>query len=470
MIRISKDLKQIKTVSELLDFITRKTLETGSYILICVLCALPLFFMLVCAVYGQSTDNTGVVFSSAAYQYTWAALIENIGLLGLLLAVTEFMKSVLAHRRIGESLRKVLSEQPVQLLLAALLLWSAISCILSDDISQSFFGDGYRQEGLAMYFAYYGIFSAAFLLRSERRRKNVAVLLVLFALPVAAAMAFENDWLRTMLNFQESKHASPFCNINHAAYYLCVVIMCAASRFVLCERKPAKMFFWAASFAFLTLALLINSSFGPYLAVIFGLAVMLITDLALKKRLWKRVLVVCLIFAAVTGAYMLSNQRLSKDTDRLFSDAAGVVENNEAVKEKAGSGRWPLWAAAAEFVSEKPVFGYGPDNLGEQYAKSDINVDRPHCVPLQIAASLGLPALAFYLSALIVYVILFFRRKRITTALDLTLLSTGAAYFASSLVGNSMFYTTPYFCLIWGMALRFGPGDLKESPRNIQAE
>jgi len=456
MNRIYKNIKRIKTVPELLDYIPGKALETGSYILICALCALPLFSMLASAACGEPAGIADAIFLSATYQYTWAALIENIGLLGLLLALTAFMKSVLARKRAGESTGKILLEHLAQLLLAALLLWSVISCILSDNISQSLFGDEYRQEGVAMYFAYYGVFSAAFLLRSEKHRKNVVVLLVLFALPVAAAMAFENDWLRAVLNFQGSKHASPFFNINHAAYYLCVVIMGAASRFVLCEEKPAKMLFWAASFAFLTLTLLINCSLGPYLAVISGLAVMFIAGLALKKRTWKRVLVVCLIFLAVTGIYMLSNQRLAKDTGRLVGDLSGIAEGNGAVEERAGSGRWPLWTAAVGFVKEKAVFGYGPDNLGEQYAKAGISVDRPHCVPLQIAASLGLPALALYLSALIVYIVSFFRRKKITTALDLMFFSTGAAYFISSLVGNSMFYTTPYFCMIWGMALRMG--------------
>jgi len=454
---IIADIRKMKTVSELAEYIPYQALETASYALLCALCILPLFSMINCAFFGERIDNSGITLVAMAYQYTWAALVKMIGLLGLIIGVIAFSKSILAYKRAGKTVKEFWRAHPVQLFLAALLLWSTISCFLSDNVRQSFLGDNYRQEGLLTYFAYYGIFVLAYLLRDEKRRAKVISLIALLALPVAAGIILENNWLRTILNFMSAPHANPFMNINHAAYYLCVAMMCAASRFVLSGTKRTELLLWGVTFAVLTAALLINRSLGPYLAVIVGLAVMLVAGLILKKAIWKRVIVACLIFVVVTGAYMLSTEQLAKDAERLAGDVTAIMEDNEEIKESSGSGRWPLWVAAIEFIRERPLFGYGPDNLGAQYAAKDIEQDRPHCVPLQIAASLGIPALVFYLAALVVYVVLFFKRGRQATVFDLVLFSTGAAYVASSLVGNSAFYTTPYFCLIWGMALRLKP-------------
>lgn len=452
--KVIADIRRMETVSELLDYIPHKVLEKVSYALLCILCALPLFSMLDCAIFGERIDDSGIALVAVTYQYNWASLVKIIGLLGLIIGAVALSKSVLEYRRREDSVKNFLRKYPVHLLLAGLLLWSTISCVLSNNIQKSFLGDNYRQEGLVMYFAYYGIFALAYLLYDERRRRDILELLPLLALPVAAGIILENEQLRAILNFRYAEHASPFMNINHAGYYLCVAIMCAAANLAIAQKKWNKLLLWGAVFGFLSAALLINSSLGPYLAVIAGLIIMLIVGLVLKKDIWKRVVIIGLIFVIVTGIYALSTDRLFKDTERLASDATAITEDDEAGKAHAGSGRWPLWMAAVDFIREKPVFGYGPDNLGEQYAARNIELDRPHCVPLQIAASLGISALILYLAALTVYIVLFFKKGRGATVFELMLFSIGAAYVISSLVGNSMFYTTPYFCLIWGMALR----------------
>lgn len=452
--QVVSDIRRMKTVSELLDYIPHKALENVSYALLCILCALPLFSILNCAIFGERTNDSDLVFATMTYQYDWACLVEIIGLLGIIAGIVALSKSVLENSRSGNNVQDFLRAHSVQLLLAALLLWSTISCALSDNMEKSLLGDGYRQEGLMMYFSYYGIFILSYLLGSEKYRKNIISLIPLLALPIAAGINFENEWLRTILNYQNAEHANPFMNINHAGYYLCVAIMCSAACFVMAQKKCKALLLWSTAFVFLSAALLINSSLGPYLAVIAGLVIMLIIGLLLRKNIWKRVVIIGILFAVVTGVYILSTNRLSKDTERLKGDITAIAENDEAKEVHAGSGRWPLWTAAVEFAREKPVFGFGPDNLREQYAARNLKMDRPHCVPLQIAASLGIPALIFYLLALTVYIVLLFKKGRRATVFDVMLFSIGSAYFVSSLVGNSMFYTTPYFCLIWGMALR----------------
>ena len=456
--KFATDLQQIKTVSELMDYIPHRALETAAYALLCALCLLPLFSMINCALFGERVGDAAMQLIGMTYQYTWASLVKMIGLLGLILGAIALGKSVLAYRRTGKTAKEFWRQYAIQLLLAALLLWSTLSCLLSDNISRSLLGDKYRQEGLLTYFAYYGIFAMAYLLRGDRRRIRILGVLALFALPIAAGIIFEDDWLRLVLNFRNAEHANPFMNINHAAYYLCLALMCAASRLMLSERKRLELLLWGAVFAVLATALLINQSLGPYLAVVLGLAVLLVAGLIMKQGIWKRALSLCLIFAVVTGIYMLSTERLANDTEELANDVTAIAEDNETVQGKrrfrplaaVGGGGW-IYPGTPCFRLRVPTI------WASNMRPRGIELDRPHCVPLQIAASLGLPALLFYLAALIVYIIRFCQRGPRTAILDLMLFATGAAYVASSLVGNSAFYTTPYFCLIWGMALRFTP-------------
>ena len=151
--QVVSDIRRMKTVSELLDYIPHKALEKASYALLCVLCALPLFSILNCAIFGERTNDSDLVFATMTYQYDWACLVEIIGLLGIIAGIVALSKSVLENSRSGNNVQDFLRAHSVQLLLAALLLWSTISCALSDNMEKSILGDGYRQEGLMMYFS-----------------------------------------------------------------------------------------------------------------------------------------------------------------------------------------------------------------------------------------------------------------------------------------------------------------------------
>ena len=102
------------------------------------------------------------------------------------------------------------------------------------------------------------------------------------------------------------------------------------------------------------------------------------------------------------------------------------------------------------FIKEKPLFGYGIENLSEKYKSVGIYEDRPHSSLLQIALFLGIPALI-----LIIYLIsnLFINNiKNIKkeSLINIGILVIFIAYTISSLFGNSMYYTTPYYMIILG--------------------
>ena len=129
------------------------------------------------------------------------------------------------------------------------------------------------------------------------------------------------------------------------------------------------------------------------------------------------------------------------------------IINSDENAEFAGSGRWRLWVNGIKFVFEKPLFGYGPENLGYRYLMEDIKLDRPHNEIIQFAASLGVPAALFYIAALLIHFRNLFRYRKQASVLCIGLYSVVFTYFVSSMFGNTMFYTSPFYFMILGLSV-----------------
>lgn len=111
-----------------------------------------------------------------------------------------------------------------------------------------------------------------------------------------------------------------------------------------------------------------------------------------------------------------------------------------------------MWKCGIKYALQKPLFGWGPDNLGELYYTDGLTyTDSQHNEFIQIAAMLGFPALVFYLCGLFSWFHTVVKRSRRLDLFGLGLAMVAVSYIVNSIFSNSMFYTTPYFY----MFLRF---------------
>ena len=110
-----------------------------------------------------------------------------------------------------------------------------------------------------------------------------------------------------------------------------------------------------------------------------------------------------------------------------------------------------LWIEALKMIPYRPVFGYGPEGLMQDYAIL-VGTDRPHCELIQYAVFLGIPALNLYLSALVSLFICQWNNLKELSAMTIVAAGVVVGYLASSLVGNTMFNTAPYFWMMLGFA------------------
>ncbi len=225
---------------------------------------------------------------------------------------------------------------------------------------------------------------------------------------------------------------------------------------------------------------------------------------------------------------IISGEKISGEALLVEGISGEFKENNsesEKINEKSGlseevsntgSGRGEVWIKSLDLMEQRPLFGWGLENmLNEFYKQYGINEGRTHNLILQLAGTTGIVGMLLYISAVAVifFKVLFdfkFIDYKIKTrsillaicaivgiiiyaimqkAIGVMLLSaivafavsvflalisniksmklriskwglieyvtmpTFIAYMVSSLFGNSAFYTSPYFMVILGMMI-----------------
>lgn len=445
--QVCQEIGQLKTIRALLDYLSLASLERFAFLLLSYWVLTPIIVLL--SGIGKPQGDMSIQLNNMSQtRIFWYTILSQIGILGCALLILVLVKSILKARADDVGFKLYLIGHFTQIMFFLMLLWSFFSFIFSDNHRISFHGTLYRYDGFMTYLLYCGLFCCGYILRS---RLLIKVLLEIYTgASTVLACLFVINLPGINGLFSLNKDSAIFFNQNHYGYFLCLAIMAAVLLLLLEQRNWLFLIFRIMVFAVLVAALLFNGSLGPYIAVVVGLLCSLALLHLMSKHQLKRIWLAPAVFIAVSVLLNLSNHRLGLDFMILFGDAKEILNNGENAG-SAGSGRWQLWTNGLRFITERPFFGYGPDNLGAQYAAMGIKIDRPHNELIQIAASLGLPALLFYLTALGSLLISFIRRLKRLPVMMIGLFCMLAAYMVSAMVGNTMFYTTPFFMMFLGI-------------------
>lgn len=434
------ELQEINTIGELLDALPSAWLIHAGTILLLYWSFSPVFILLRGALLATSDQQLVRLILSS----TWYVILQQTGLLGWILAGLTFLK----RRRLRQAGRSW-ADRAVPLLLGLLLAWSALAWLLSDNRSLAWYGDAYRRDGLMSYLLYGGIFAVAWQLRGRRQVRWIVLALTAVSALLAGLAVIDMEPLNQV--FHLTRVTSVFYNANHYGYFL--ALTAPGALYLMSGRRHHVKAVLAGSlvlFALIAASLNLNQSLGPFLGVVVALLFALAVTCWLRQPV-KPVLLVIGLFAAVSVLVNLIQPRLLADLLRLSRDTQLIASGSpEAMT--AGSSRWILWVNGMQMALERPLLGFGPDSLGAAYLARGITIDRPHNELIQLAASLGFPAVVFYLLALLAVAVDFIRNRARMGACETALLTMVAAYFVSSLVGNSMFYTTPFYFCVLGLA------------------
>lgn len=308
----------------------------------------------------------------------------------------------------SDNKNQILKDTIPILMLFLYMIWTLISCIYSDNKDLAFLGTFYRKEGYLTYIAYSGIFGLAFCITSKKLKKILLYSFSIISILTIILVQIANYWNIPFLVYNKDITTISFGQFNHYGYYLMLATAISSFLFISEKNKICKIIN-ILMYIFLLYFLIFNNTFGCYLALISTFIIYFIT--ALFKKGKKLCIILTIIIFAMISLFVNKETKqeniASQNIKTLVTDVHNIRTTNSSDKkwENAGTGRMKLWKYGIQFFLEKPILGYGAENLGEKYQNAKINQDRPHNLLIQLATTSGLPGLILYCSAIRNYTI-----------------------------------------------------------------
>ena len=335
------------------------------------------------------------------------------------------------------------------IILIILLLWSLITCFTSVNMYRSFIGTDYRKEGFITYILYYGILLLGILLR---KRKELLINELLVVEVILSIVSLMNNNVTYILTANKEPYVGIFSQFNHYGYYLMFGIISSVYLFITKNNKISNILYLLV-YLLLLYTLILNDTFGCFLSILITI---IFISIYYRKQL-KKILIILLSLILICSITTKNNQNivlrnfntLQKDTTQIKE----AVETKEIEKiNNIGTTRGNLWKTAIKYSLRKPIMGYGIENLEFYYSISAINQDRPHNILIQFLFFTGIPGMLLYLIFIILVLLKGFLsiRKHLIDPLPYFIV---LCYIISSMFGNSMFYTSPYYFIFLGLLI-----------------
>jgi len=380
-----------------------------------------------------------------------------------------------------DNIKQYFSKNKHALLFLVIYACVIVSVVFSPDKERALMGTDFRPDGLLMHTTLLTLFVfSSFIKKPVYKNFVYGIYIVCFMFQAAIMIqqyygiigsAPQEPFgdIGAKLNFQYMKHniayghffkgnTGSFYNLNHLGYYIGMCAMLGAGLFMTSKKTSSKI--WSALFmgyAFWTLVL--NNSFGVYLAV--GIAVIII-GLVMFFRVKAKFMtaffpLISFIIVSIAVTFVSSSDSLVvKNFVALGDDITSITQSDSTDPDSdaghAGSGRWKIWVNTVEMIGEKPVLGFGPDNLYDEYQARDVSLDRAHNEFLERAVSTGIFSAICYVAALIYLIWTRLMRKDHFEASSMLIpLGITIAYVISAFTGVFLFYTACHFFIFMGM-------------------
>lgn len=368
-------------------------------------------------------------------------------------------------------------------LLLIVYVMVVISVFLAPDRQRALMGTEFRPDGLLMHSALAVLFVFSSFIKDRGHKKAIFASYIVGFVPIALIMIMQyygiigtagqepygafGEFLNEMCikanifvgHFFKGTTGS-FYNLNHMGYYIIMCSMLSVGVFMRAEKKSSKILS-AIFMAFTFWTLILNNTFGAYLAAIGVLVIIAVVMFFRVKSGFTTAFMPLIIFVVISFAVTFvssSDSLILKNFTTLGSDVASIAGSDDATESEsdassAGSGRWKLWVETVKMIGEKPVFGYGPDNLAQEYKDRGAKLDRAHCEPLERAVSTGILSGICYVAAIVYVIWTRLKRKDHLNPYSSVLipLLVVFGYSISALVGVFLFYTACHYMIFMGM-------------------
>jgi len=343
-------------------------------------------------------------------------------------------------------------------LLIAFLVWGLISVFFAKDASLALFDIPGRNEGYIMYLCYAIIFTGAVLFKDKNLKSIILSIFLSIMLGFCVFWFIDFAFFGHAKSFMGFNFTLPWANLNHSGYMIAMATVMAAALYIFENRKNYKILGLVCFCVFL-ITMFFNNSLGCEVAIFVTLIFLTIVAIIKEKQNYKATLIIWATFMVILAADITLNHTLHLHYQtfvdgvvNIFKDIFKIARDaTSAEAEAAGTNRWRLWMECFNNIASYPFFGIGINC--QLRANPHLEASRPHNEPLQFASTMGLPAGLFYLSALILIVIMLFKQLKKLNTETLVCLMGAVAYFVSSLFGVSIPYTFSIYILFLGLGV-----------------
>lgn len=316
----------------------------------------------------------------------------------------------------------------------------------------SIVGRYYRGEGLAGFLSYIVYFLLAAFILPEKKKKIFTNIFLATSVMVGLVIFVDYIILNDKYGYA-MEQCMIFYQYNHLGYYLLMSIMTFGALFVTAKKLVYKIIN-ICGFMFMTAVLIMNDTWGCQVALLVGIIFTIIVYSIGKGKFQP---VTLILLAAMLLTYLTAyvtvdrlKENIQKNIEQQFYDTGALIDKDEIDHMTTGVARIVLWENAFRYLCERPLIGHGADVTGERLLEDTGDNDRCHCEFLNYAVSYGVPATLVYIAALFMVYLRGLKKKKQLTDVHYMGLCVAFTYLASSLIGNSMFYTAPYLFIALG--------------------
>ncbi|MGG1400380.1 O-antigen ligase family protein [Bacillus salipaludis] len=360
-----------------------------------------------------------------------------------------------------------------------------ISTMFSVDLKTSLYGTKNRYAGALSIFCYCSVFLFSYRFMDSKKLEKIIPGMAIVSIPVSIYGILQHyslDFLpRNSGKMGELRSYSFFDNPNFFGSYLVLILLLTITLYINANSKKMVTFYFSIlCIAFV--ALIFSGTRSGWVGVFCGMLFLTVFVILKRKFLWKKWAIIVLTFG-----FIFFTLNMIEKGNFLNRISSGVTDSYNIVTDQStgmeGSSRLYIWKKALPLVKTYFWIGSGPDTFAkvfpynqEEYLKyfgdPNVTVDKAHNVYLQMAITVGVPALIVYFSIIVFVLRQAFRAIKQAVGKEKIyiygLVSTILGYLVQAFFNISVVPVAPLFRAVLGITLAKSSVYLKSKSSNTE--
>lgn len=361
--------------------------------------------------------------------------------------------------------RKEIKYDKKDILIVIFLLLAEMSLIFSINKAKSLFGESGRHEGFLMLMTYIlGYYFSKYYFREYKHFYKILFGIAIGISVLSILQFYDIVPFQKVLGLQYRKYwtSGTFGNPNFLGSYITIFLPIFMCLFVI---QGKKRYFLMSSILFW--AMLCSLTRSAWVAFwVYSIIGIIYIIYKREKCIIKNAIILFISFILIFAiGNILSNGRIIGRNKVMFGELKRAVEEgitSGGIKDDMGSGRIEIWKVTLNEVKMHPLIGTGIDTLKDaikndqneyfidRIIKTNTYIDKAHNEYLQIAATMGIPALIIYL----VFILFIIKenmknmfKDKITFILSLSIIG----YLVQAFFNISTIGVAPVFWMLLGL-------------------